>query len=527
MKGNSLRRINRIFTAFTFAFMVIAFAGCGTKNATEVTKTETEQAKADESQKKDAVEEADVSVTEAVIENDETIKDEAEIEASEIDTALALYKEVLDKIDKDDLYVKRYNLIYLNDDDIPEMTLSAGYGDHDRVEIYSVIGGKLSKLYYESEYGKVDSFGGQGYIKYSEDNGIIEGGIYSGGVYETDVLSWDGSSDALNVVNVRNITYDSQKNYRKYQISDTEVGVIQYYSFAAECMKGNIFEIDYANSFDATEMALEDAFATVENERVANYVNRLKDTIGGTIKEEELLYTIHDFDGNGHKELFGIYDGDLWFVNEKKCMKLSPSDGMYSYVCYIDKFVAGSKAFAYVYTDKAVTDWLNDIWMVENGEPVLNEYSGRGCIAKPANPSVVGIFEMTTSAYDMMYSAMDDMTLGHTWKPYFFWMDNGDISECVSRELTVSEAASLMGDNIFDKIKASGLEAINAGEIENGMVVINFQKKESNGDISYNYIMWDENGGKGATGSYYGSDEKSADKWQEYLGDGTYYFNWR
>lgn len=528
-------KLKKIACGIAIGALLVSMAGCGANINSEINETATEESslenqttedvdKADSDNSKDETKTDDVAISEEVKEEQKENLSENQKAPVDKDTAMKLYSTVLDEIDRDDYFAQHFGFIYLNDDEIPELAISNGHAEHSKVEIYAIINGELKKLYFEDEFGVVDSFGGQGVIEYAEGTGMIEEGSYYGRTYECNALQWDGESDKINHVLSRSITYLDEGASKDYVIMDTKVGAYHYYEFASKCMEGDEFTFDYDNSFSVEGITYDEVWQMAEESRVQNYVNRLKKTIGKDVNDEDILHTIYDFDEDGCREMFAIYDGKLWFVDEDRCFRLNSSSD-YSYTQYIGKVTTSGSSFAYVYTDKAVTDWLTDIWMVAEGNPVLHELSGRGCITQKINPYETGEFELVTSAYDSMYSVEDGMYLGHTWKPYFYHLVNGDISKYIARDITMAKADELLGFNLAKKITDAGYTVGKIGMIDNGIVAFNFSQTEDSGDEFNYYILWDQYGGTRGKGSFYGSDESNSEKWQDYIADGVY--DWR
>lgn len=510
--------------------LLASMVGCGANKQPETTEVTATEAIA-ESQISKETEDTKNNSTEVEEKAEDSlsqdeIRDENKQETVDINEAMKLYSTVLDTIDRDDYFAQHFGFIYLNDDEIPELAISDGHAELSRVEIYAIINGELKKLYYEDENVYVDSFGGQGSINYTEGTGIIEEGCYVNHAYVCNILQWDGKSDKLNTVISRSIRYSDEGASKEYTLEGTKVGAYQYYGFATNSMEGDEFTFSYDNSFSVDGITYEEVLEMAEKSRVSTYVNRLAKTIGKEVKEDDILHTVYDFDEDGSREMFAIYDDKLWFVDEDRCFRLNPSSD-YAYTQYIGKVTTYGCSFAYVYTDKAVTDWLTDIWMVADGNPVLHELSGRGCISLKTNPYETGEFELVTSAYDYMYSVADGMYLGHTWKPYFYHLTDGDISKYIARDINMAKADDLLGFNLAKIIADDGYTVGKIGMIDNGIVAFNFSQTEDSGDEFNYYILWDQYGGMDGKGSFYGSDDSDPANWQDYMADGVYDWSWR
>lgn len=111
----------------------------------------------------------EISETESyTLEETTAIEDAASEEVKEIVDA---YKEVLEQ----DKYLEkgRYQLIYLNDDDIPELAVICDFAHVSGADIYAYIDGKAELLAVSEEEGGYDNFGQWGSLFYCERKGQI------------------------------------------------------------------------------------------------------------------------------------------------------------------------------------------------------------------------------------------------------------------------------------------------------------------------------------------------------------------
>lgn len=98
-------------------------------------------------------------------------------------------------------------------------------------------------------------------------------------------------------------------------------------------------------------------------------------------------------------------------------------------------------------------------------------------------------FTVTNSAYDLIY--MDEMYSGHTWKNYYFYVDEKGFHEYVAKEIPESEFEEYSNANeikkeIEEAYKTKGKLKLNYLQRENGLLHINIVQEE-NDSIVYHY----------------------------------------
>lgn len=205
-----------------------------------------------------------------------------------------------------------------------------------------------------------------------------------------------------------------------------------------------------------------------DESQIKALTNKLKTEAGG----EVVQFLCLDFDADKSFEAFAIvgtkaeqlkdtYHGNLWFVSDHTATQI----GEASSYSYIERISIGEQYFMSV--DKNHTGGsLSYVYGVKEGQACEDAVSGRLTGLKQ---EADGSFTAIQDAYD----ACVDET-GHTWKPYWFYWDNG-FHEYGGKELTEEALKQYSGSE-------KALEQINAekGQIssilyrENGIININY-----------------------------------------------------
>ena len=151
------------------------------------------------------------------------------VTATDIETVLTAYNDFLVDVYIEDHYDEtfeevRFNLCFINDDDIPELSVSAGYYHGSGADIYTYIGGEVVHVGCFGEWG---SFG------YVPRGGIIYSSYYGMGIDQLDVFTMhdDGSvehtasfceeelydGDLWETVGTRYLVSDEETDYDTYE----------------------------------------------------------------------------------------------------------------------------------------------------------------------------------------------------------------------------------------------------------------------------------------------------------------------
>ena len=129
----------------------------------------------------------------------------------------------------------QYQLIYLNDDDIPELAVITDFAHSSGAELYAYIDGKAEQLYALTKDGYISTqFGSWGAFYYLERQGKVEHSYdRNGGAGEFGfVCEWDGTSAEMQILYTYDIHiefFEEGRNYEtSYYIDDEPVTFEEY-----------------------------------------------------------------------------------------------------------------------------------------------------------------------------------------------------------------------------------------------------------------------------------------------------------
>lgn len=205
-----------------------------------------------------------------------------------------------------------------------------------------------------------------------------------------------------------------------------------------------------------------------------------------------------DYDNDGNKESFYIftkqgtkkndnlnYCADIWFADGSRISRVVK----WQYILP-DTFgtlkLAGRKYFRY---DLAyVTDSLTVLLGVNNHKCV-ESFAGKGAARFNKNSND---FAVLSSAYDMTYSKEDGISVGHTWKFYYFYVDSKGFHEYGAKQISKSaflkySNASTILKQINEKYGKKGTR-VTCTFLKrcNGLVHVNIQCRLKD-DMTYYY----------------------------------------
>lgn len=224
------------------------------------------------------------------------------------------------------------------------------------------------------------------------------------------------------------------------------------------------------------------------------------------IPEDEIIYiSALDYEGNGNTSAFiftgevikednsEYYEGDLWFVNDKKATLLENGD--YRNIDIILDF--GDKKY-YGVDVNATTLGCTTLYEVHNGKAFEAEVSKLGIIEQ-VNDNEVRIW---VRQYDGGWSVVDEILLGGTNKPYYFHYDEGsnNIVEDIAEEITRSEAEKLCGFDIAGEVENRGFTIGDILYRNEEIVTVNYSYMEydsaNDPNIEFDQANWDVKEGK-------------------------------
>ncbi|MCR5406794.1 MAG: hypothetical protein K6E88_08410 [Lachnospiraceae bacterium] len=220
-----------------------------------------------------------------------------------------------------------------------------------------------------------------------------------------------------------------------------------------------------------------------------------------------------DYDKDGNWEGFALIGklsedeedifagtGEMWFVSENECKKIKDEfnfalrDGEFFRIfkCRNRKFIAFDEAYA--------TSLVTYVYQVENSEPEMSDISGLGNVYKDSDS---GDYIVIQDSYDnsKMYETGDEddvLWTGHTWKPYYFYYneDKGDFDEYDCIRINRNKLTDVCGFDLCGKIEHEGYDVNDIFVRDNGIININYSKKEIDGNsvlITYKNAGYDLN----------------------------------
>lgn len=230
------------------------------------------------------------------------------------------------------------------------------------------------------------------------------------------------------------------------------------------------------------------------------YVDLVRKT--GGYEADKISHTYEgDYDGDGYKEAFVIIgnymdfwgeatedqiSGDLWFVDHNKNATRLDIASFRAWQEYISQ---DGKTYLFLHHDIGLS-WRTDIYTVQENEPVIcQEYPG----SKFLNET--GQIIQIQDAYDGSYDTLDEFGWsGHTWKPYTFEFDHGELKEIPAKEVTKEEVKKIASlPNNFDEKECESVQYILR---ENGELNINTAKRSQKFEeyVDFEYFTYYVNG---------------------------------
>lgn len=189
-------------------------------------------------------------------------------------------------------------------------------------------------------------------------------------------------------------------------------------------------------------------------------------------KAEQKSHTYgYDYDGDGNDEAFVIIgdclglwgdviddgiSGDAWFVD---CDNNVTFLGTAVFTTWQEYIRQDGKMYLLLTHDIGIP-WITDIYTVQNKEPVICGGSSwiQRCRSKYLNDA--GQVIQIQDAYDECCDSEWGWS-GHTWKPYTFEFDHGELRETGAKEVTLKEVAKMASlPDSFDAEKYDDVQYI-------------------------------------------------------------------
>ena len=230
-----------------------------------------------------------------------------------------------------------------------------------------------------------------------------------------------------------------------------------------------------------------------------SYLERLANDIG---LEKHIFYShYNDFNSDGDCELFALVtskewyenyratygrvddvEGELWFVNQTGTQMIEKE---LIYNSCPELFLIKDVTFLNIHrsVNGPIILWGVD----ENGNPYQPNISGKGYgISVNGNHEI----ELICSTFDASYSAGE--LAGHTWKPYYFYLDEVRFKEYGGIKISIDELCAVRGAEeslaeIYNEL-ISYYKIVQTREIYyrgNGIVNINYRCMDSDSEDDY------------------------------------------
>jgi hypothetical protein len=259
-------------------------------------------------------------------------------------------------------------------------------------------------------------------------------------------------------------------------------------------------------------------------------IKELTDKVAAAAKvsSEEVKYgLVEDFDKDGSfegffftggspdEEFFNACDGTVWFASDREAKELysgsiyTEKDEMFRIMdCMDRKFILFDEAYT--------TSLVSFVYYVDGSVAKESVISRIGDIDKKADPENL---ILTLSAYDssLSYEEGDDPGLGwsgHTWKPYYYFYDegSGDFREYGGTKISEAELADIVGFDLVKEISDAGFKTDDIFRRKNGIINVNYSRTEKSDimtDIEYHNVTYNEK-----TGSFFDVWDAGEKTWQ-------------
>ena len=212
-------------------------------------------------------------------------------------------------------------------------------------------------------------------------------------------------------------------------------------------------------------------------------------------------FICEDFDGDHEYEAFAMVgeyieeeymppyiSGQVWYINPRNAYPISDPLG------YVQ--IDGSWIEVLTLKEHKVIhfkeDWGNGqasfFWQVKGGQPYESRISGSGYLSAWNED---GDIQLTVGRYDAAYDHTIDGWMGHTWKPYYFYYDEGaeDFTEYGGTGIGDKELVlRLCGVDIYKEISATGFPYAETIYRANGILTINFNDGSNYENASYDLV---------------------------------------
>lgn len=417
----------------------------------------------------------------------------------------------------------RFSLIYLDEDDTPELVIFTGDIHMDGANLY---------IYEQGQSVYVGIFGQWGAAGYQEKKGIIFHEYDQGGHGYTGVCKIDGAEVTLlqefEYVQLELEDGPEEVDYI-YRIDGREVSWKEYSEPLEKWTDGyRTIAYDMCTPVKCVdiEAALEQELQTLILTRYD--IMRQNIRIKSGMDDDSILMMNHDdYDRDGRCEAFvfcgesyeeydkQLFEGALWFVGADQCTLLREE----RYRMIDGQMKLGPKKYLYLYSDMIFAADISDLWTVENGEPVESRFSRTGMVIYREEycKERRNLFEIIRDSYDNLYDVTDEIWMGHTYKPYFYYYDwtTNQIERDESEIISAKELERLCGFDMAGEVESEGYEITDIIKWKrSNIVTVNYTIPADEDDpypvIIYENIIWDCN-----ANDYWRSEERCVTSWRD------------
>lgn len=225
-----------------------------------------------------------------------------------------------------------------------------------------------------------------------------------------------------------------------------------------------------------TETSAESTAEPAEKSTEQLLLEALIDERAGGKETAEICFSIFDdFDGDGTDELFAVYGkdrfGTLWYANANGAWDIYPAQTEWGEFRTAE--VGGDTL---ILTERiSYSSSVTYCFRIENGNHIGIDTFNAGSLTQTDGAEFTGI----KSTYDFCTDGT-----GHTWKPYWFYYENGEFREHLGCSILyenfkdnfggVSEEFAYL-QPCFDKIEAENGVITNVIVRDNGIININYK----------------------------------------------------
>ena len=411
--------------------------------------------------------------------------------------------------------VPGFALIYLDDDETPELIVIEGYAHACGASVYTYEKGKVIPV---GEYGQY------GAMVYREKEGIVFGDYDTGGNVYSNVYQIEGKKETLlqSYSERCELSEEGEELQYTYTVDGKEVSEEQYREICDKWNETGDKMIDY----DMCRMLTGGNMQSVLTEELENLILTQEEVLkqnmliaAGALESKILLLDYDDYDRDGKYEAFMIcgdsydeygvvkYRGALCFAGANYCTLLRNCQN-YRMIDGEMKLGPGRK-YLFFYTDDNFTANISELWTVEDGKPVESEFSQIGQVVYRRGND----FEIWMDTYDHFYDTVDDMWSGHTWKPYFYYYNYSSkgIEAYGGEVISEKKFEELSGTNIIEEIEAEGYTVETIIWWENDIATINYViPEDDSGFVVYENIIWDN-----SVKDFWEKDVRCVTSWQD------------